>query len=118
MRSEGPRYKHGGKVHTSSDTARKLATEMGGMKKGGAMKAVDEAKNPGLKKLPAEVRNKMGYMKKGGKPKDGLAVMIAIGKPVKEKATGEMYSSKKAMAKHEAAESAGMERMERKELMC
>jgi hypothetical protein len=84
MRSEGPRYKHGGKVHTSSDTARKLATEMGGMKKGGAMKAVDEAKNPGLKKLPSEVRNKMGYMKKGGKPKkDGLAVMIAIGSPMK-----------------------------------
>lgn len=77
-------YKHGGKVHTSSDTARKLATEMGGMKKGGAMKAVDEDKNPGLKKLPAEVRNKMGYMKKGGKPKkDGLAVMIAIGSPMK-----------------------------------
>ncbi len=38
----------GGGVHTSSDTARKLATEMGGMKK-------------------------------GGRPKNGLAVMIAIG---------------------------------------
>lgn len=90
MRSEGPRYKDGGKVQTSADTAKKLATEMGGMKKGGKAK------------------------------KDGLAVMIAIGspmkgmkKPIKEKATGEMYSSKKAMAKHEAAESAGMERMER-----
>lgn len=44
----------GGKVQTSSDTARKLATEMGGMKKGGKTK-----------------------------PKDGLAVMIAIGKPMK-----------------------------------
>lgn len=50
---EGGRYKHGGKVHTSSDTARKLATEMGGMKKGGKAK------------------------------KDGLAVMIAIGSPMK-----------------------------------
>ena len=50
---EGGRYKHGGKVHTSSDTARKLATEMGGMKKGGKPK------------------------------KDGLAVMIAIGSPMK-----------------------------------
>jgi hypothetical protein len=76
--------KHGGKVQTASDTARKLATEMGGMKNGGAMKPVDEAKNPGLKKLPTEVRNKMGYMKKGGKPKDGLAVMIAIGSPMKK----------------------------------
>lgn len=49
-------YKDGGKVQTSADTARKLATEMGGMKKGGAKKA----------------------------PKDGLAVMIAIGKPMKD----------------------------------
>lgn len=45
-------YKDGGKVQTSSDTARKLAKEMGGMKK-------------------------------GGKAKDGLAVMIAIGSPKK-----------------------------------
>jgi hypothetical protein len=65
--------------------------------------------------IPAQKSGGKAGMKKGGKPKDGLAVMIAIGKakPVKEKATGEMYSSKKAMAKHEAAESAGMERMER-----
>jgi hypothetical protein len=73
----------GGKVQTSADTARKLATEMGGMKDGGAMKPVDSSKNPGLSKLPSEVRNKMGYMKKGGKPKSGLAVMIAIGSPMK-----------------------------------
>ena len=53
MRSEGPRYKDGGKVQTSADTAKKLATEMGGMKKGGKPK------------------------------KDGLAVMIAIGSPMK-----------------------------------
>ena len=50
-RSSG--YKHGGKVQTSADTAKKLATEMGGMKKGGKAK------------------------------KDGLAVMIAIGSPMK-----------------------------------
>jgi hypothetical protein len=66
----------------------------------------------GYRSRPTDV-----IMKKGGavksKPKTGLAVMIAIGKPIKEKATGEMYPSKKAMAKHEAAESAGMERKER-----
>ena len=50
---EGGRYKTGGKVQTSADTAKKLATEMGGMKKGGKAK------------------------------KDGLAVMIAIGEPMK-----------------------------------
>lgn len=32
----------GGKVQTSADTARKLATEMGGMKKGGAAKKMRE----------------------------------------------------------------------------
>ena len=37
-----------------------------GKKDGGIMKAVDSKKNPGLAKLPTEVRNKMGYMKKGG----------------------------------------------------
>jgi len=34
-------FKNGGKVQTSSDTARKLATEMGGYKKGGKVKQVD-----------------------------------------------------------------------------
>ena len=33
------------------------------------MKPVDTNENPGLAKLPTEVRNKMGYMKKGGKVK-------------------------------------------------
>jgi len=37
--------------------------------KGGMLKAVDKKKNPGLAKLPKKVRNKMGYMKKGGKVK-------------------------------------------------
>jgi len=34
-----------------------------------ALKPVDPEENPGLGKLPTEVRNKMGYMKKGGKVK-------------------------------------------------
>jgi hypothetical protein len=33
------------------------------------MKPVDANENPGLAKLPTEVRNKMGYMKEGGKVK-------------------------------------------------
>ena len=57
----GIRMKTGGKVQTSADTAKKLATEMGGMKK-------------------------------GGKAKDGLAVMIAIGKPKKKMGGGMMYA--------------------------
>lgn len=31
-----------------------------------ALKPVDRDDNPGLAKLPEDVRNKMGYMKKGG----------------------------------------------------
>jgi hypothetical protein len=31
-----------------------------------ALKPVDKQKNPGLAKLPTAVRNKMGFMKKGG----------------------------------------------------
>jgi hypothetical protein len=57
--------KSGGKVQTSADTAKKLATEMGGMKKGGKPK------------------------------KDGLAVMIAIGspkKPVKKMHGGRVHA--------------------------
>ena len=39
-------------------------------KKGGkALKPVDKEKNPGLAKLPTKVRNKMGFMKKGGSVK-------------------------------------------------
>jgi len=33
---------------------------------GGSLKSVDSEQNPGLAKLPTEVRNKMGYMKNGG----------------------------------------------------
>ena len=31
------------------------------------LKKVDKKKNPGLAKLPTKVRNKMGYMKNGGR---------------------------------------------------
>ena len=40
-----------------------------GKKDGGSLKPVDKEKNPGLAKLPTKVRNKMGYMKKGGRVK-------------------------------------------------
>ena len=38
-------------------------------KGGKALKPVDKKKNPGLSKLPSKVRNKMGFMKKGGRVK-------------------------------------------------
>ena len=36
-------------------------------KEGGMMKKIDAKKNPGMAKLPTAVRNKMGFMKEGGK---------------------------------------------------
>jgi hypothetical protein len=39
------------------------------MADGGSLKEVDADENPGLSKLPTNVRNKMGYMNQGGKPK-------------------------------------------------
>ena len=66
------RYKKGGMSKKKmmgggvAEAARRVrASEM---KKGG-LKAVDKEKNPGLAKLPTRVRNKMGYMKRGGKAK-------------------------------------------------
>jgi len=38
-------------------------------KKGGKLKPVDSGKNPGLAKLPKDVRNNMGFMMYGGKMK-------------------------------------------------
>lgn len=42
-------------------------------KEGGSLKEVDTESNPGLSKLPTEVRNKMGYMKKGGMTHSDMA---------------------------------------------
>ena len=43
-----------------------------------ALKPVDKDENPGLSKLPEDVRNKMGYMKKGGNTK---WIQSAVKKP-------------------------------------
>ncbi len=37
------------------------------------LKPVDAEQNSGLSKLPTEVRNKMGYMKKGGQVKSSAS---------------------------------------------
>ena len=61
-------YKKGG---MAQQAATAIAMKEAGKKPkkmavGGELKEVDTDKNPGLGKLPTEVRNKMGYMKKGG----------------------------------------------------
>jgi hypothetical protein len=53
-------------------------------KEGGALKQTDAESNPGLAKLPTEVRNKMGYMKKGG----DIKMDTAKDKKIVKKAVG------------------------------
>jgi hypothetical protein len=52
---------------------------------GGALKKTDAESNPGLAKLPTDVRNKMGYMKKGGDVKHSD---VKMDKKVVKKAVG------------------------------
>jgi hypothetical protein len=63
---------------------------------GGALKQTDAESNPGLAKLPTEVRNKMGYMKKGGDVK----MDAAKDKKIVKKAVGmhekQLHSGKKS----------------------
>lgn len=45
------------------------------------LKQIDKKKNPGLAKLPSSIRNKMGYMKKGGavkKKSGGMVLEIGL----------------------------------------
>ena len=44
---------------------------------------MDKSKNPGLAKLPTKVRNKMGYMKKGGRVKMKSGGMAKKGRVAK-----------------------------------
>jgi hypothetical protein len=55
----------------------------------GKLVEVDANKNPGLSKLPTEVRNKMGYMKKGGIAKKKMDMGdMAQDKKMAKKAVG------------------------------
>lgn len=63
-------------VEDAKEKKEKRRKKVEKMKAGGALKA---PANPGLKKLPTKVRNKMGYMKAGGKvtskcKRDGIAI--------------------------------------------
>ena len=58
MMMNKPMMKKGGDVKKIEKTF--------GAKKKKNLKKVDAKKNPGLAKLPTRVRNKMGFMKKGG----------------------------------------------------
>ena len=55
-------------------------------KEGGTMKSVDMKKNPGMAKLPTAVRNKMGFMKEGGKAHSDIKKDMPMMKKVAAKA--------------------------------
>ena len=55
-------------------------------KEGGPMKSVDMKKNPGMAKLPTAVRNKMGFMKEGGKAHSDIKKDMPMMKKVAAKA--------------------------------
>ena len=55
-------------------------------KQGGTMKKIDAKKNPGMAKLPTAIRNKMGFMKEGGKAHSDIAKDKPMMKKVAAKA--------------------------------
>ena len=74
---------------------------------GGSLKSVDTEENPGLAKLPTNVRNKMGYAKKGGEVKkyaDGGIVdnIKAVGKKLYENVMGTPEQNKAAAEQEKA----------------
>lgn len=78
-----------GEEFMKADKGRKFKT-------GGALKQTDAESNPGLAKLPTEVRNKMGYMKKGGMAHSD----VKMDKKVVKKAVGmhekQLHAGKKS----------------------
>jgi len=67
----------------------------------GKLVEIDTNKNPGLSKLPTEVRNKMGYMKKGGMAKSDSKEDTKMDK------TQDKAMIKKAFKQHDMQEHKG-----------
>ena len=74
------KYQSGGVVVASPIEGPRRKVAGSNMAKGGSLKAVNPSANPGLAKLPTEVRNKMGYAKKGGAHPGFKAVQEKIAK--------------------------------------
>jgi hypothetical protein len=75
--------------------------------KGGAMKKIDAKKNPGMAKLPTAVRNKMGFMKEGGKAHSDVAKDKPTMKKVAAKAVKGHEKRLHGMAKGGGVEAKG-----------
>ena len=77
------------KGYAKGGAMKKKGMARGGMRKkgyaaGGALKAAPKG-NKGVSKLPSAVRNKMGYMKKGGVVKGKAMTLSEIRAAAKEK---------------------------------
>ena len=72
-----------------------------------ALKKTDKEKNPGLAKLPKEVRNKMGYMKEGGKTFVEKIKQKRAERKAKREAGEGRRVGRKFVKKNMAAEAAG-----------
>jgi len=79
------------KMPKGSKKARRDDTDFMQYAEGGLLKEVDSGENPGLAKLPTDVRNKMGYMKDGGPV--GLYANIAAKKQRIASGSGEKMRS-------------------------
>ena len=87
MQSTNKTFRKGGTTNPKRASINKQKTRAGmlqmpnaslkkfrGFNQGGnIMKPVNKEENPGLAKLPTDVRNKMGYMKKGGMAHSDMA---------------------------------------------
>ena len=82
-----------GKDFAAADKGRKF--------KEGGLKETDAESNPGLAKLPTEVRNKMGYMKKGGMAKSNAKEDMKMDK------SQDKAMIKKAFKQHDMQEHKG-----------
>ena len=97
MQSTNKTFRKGGTTNPKRASINKQKTRAGmlqmpnaslkkfrGFNEGGdIMKPVNKEENPGLAKLPTDVRNKMGYMKKGGVAKDKPMMKAEAQKAVK-----------------------------------
>ena len=64
---KGLKFGGGADMGKKKSNIQKIKEAFGAKSKNKNLKPVDKKKNPGLAKLPIEVRNKMGYAKKGGR---------------------------------------------------
>tara|TARA_R100000322_G_scaffold22410_1_gene15115 strand:- start:550 stop:1542 length:993 start_codon:yes stop_codon:yes gene_type:complete len=83
-----PRKKNMGGMMKSKGMAKGGAMKKKGYAIGGVAKKPVPPENKGLKKLPKDVRNKMGYMKNGGMAKKGYSKGGAVKSAKKKRSTG------------------------------